>query len=75
MPRRPFGKFFELIILSCLDYSIPRTSEFIRRTVAEKLERPGLSWHSVNKYLSLLRDAQKVEEIRVGKITTYRLKR
>lgn len=75
MPRRPFGKFFELVILSSLDYSIPRTSEFIRKTVAEKLERPGLSWHSIRKYLTLLRDAQKVEEIHVGKITTYRLKK
>lgn len=75
MPRRPFGKFFELIILNCLDYSIPRTSEFIRKNVAQKLDKPGLSWHTVKKYLSFLRDAQKVEEIHVGKIITYRLKK
>jgi len=75
MPRRPYGKFFELVILSCLDYNLPRTSEFIRKTVAEKLERPGLSWHTIQKYLILLRDAQKIEEVRVGKTTTFRLKK
>jgi hypothetical protein len=75
MPRRPFGKLFELVLLSSLDHSIPRTSEFIRKTVAEKLDRPGLSWHTVRKYLSLLRDAQKIEEIHVGKTTTYKLKK
>jgi hypothetical protein len=75
MPRRAFGKFFEVALLSCLDHSIPKTSEAIRKLLAEKLDRPGLSWHTVNKYLCLLRDAQKIEEIRVGKITTYRLKK
>ncbi|MEM5852881.1 MAG: hypothetical protein QXS37_00675 [Candidatus Aenigmatarchaeota archaeon] len=74
MPRRPFGKFFELALLNCLDPKIPRTVEFIRKSLAEKLDRPGLSWHTVNKYLLLLRDAKKVEEIRVGKVTTYKLK-
>ena len=75
MPRRPFGKFFEVALLSCLDPSIPKTSEAIRKALAEKLDRPGLSWHTVNKYLCLLRDAQKIEEIHVGKVTTYRLKK
>jgi len=75
MARRPFGKFFEVALLSCLDRSIPKTSEAIRKALAEKLDRPGLSWHTVNKYLSLLRDAQKIEEIRIGKVTTYRLKK
>ncbi|MEM5829225.1 MAG: hypothetical protein QW040_00755 [Candidatus Aenigmatarchaeota archaeon] len=75
MSRRPYGKFFELVILSCLDDNLPHTSEFIRKTVAKKLERPGLSWHTIQKYLIALRDAQKVEEIRVGKTTTYRLKK
>jgi len=75
MPRRPFGKFFELALLSCLDYSIPRTTEFIRNNMAEKLGKPGISWHTVNKYLVQLRDAQKIEEVRVGKTTTYKLKK
>ncbi|MEM7821744.1 MAG: hypothetical protein QXX38_02970 [Candidatus Aenigmatarchaeota archaeon] len=75
MPRRPFGKFFEVALLSCLDPFIPKTSESIRKSLAEKLDRPGLSWHTVNKYLCLLRDAQKIEEIRVGKVTTYKLKK
>jgi hypothetical protein len=75
MARRPFGKFFEVALLSSLDHSIPKTSEAIRKALAEKLDRPGLSWHTVNKYLCLLRDAQKIEEIRIGKVTTYRLKK
>lgn len=75
MPRKPFGKFFELIVLSCLDQSIPRTVEFIRRSVAERLGRPGLSWHTVRKYLIALRDMQKIEEIHAGEITTFRLRK
>lgn len=75
MPRRPFGRLFEAVVLGCLDPSIPRTSEFIRRAVAEKLEKPGLSWHTIKKYLIFLRDAQKVEEIHIGKIITYRLRK
>lgn len=75
MPRRPFGKFFELALLGCLDYSIPRTSEFIRKSISEKLGKPGISWHTVNKYLIQLRDSQKIEEVRIGKTTTYKLRK
>jgi len=74
MGRRPFGKLFELAILRILDRKIPKTRENIRRELSEKLKRPGLSWHTVDKYLTLLRDAQRVEEIRIGKTVTYRLK-
>lgn len=75
MPRRPFGKLFELAIVSCLDYSLPRTTDFIRNNMAKKLDKPGLSWHTINKYLIMLRDAQKIEEVRIGKTTTYKLKK
>jgi hypothetical protein len=75
MPRKPFGKFFELAILNSLEFTLPRTTEFIRRSIAEKLDKPGLSWHTVNKYLTYLRDSQKIEEIRIGKTTTYKLRK
>lgn len=75
MPRKPYGKFFEVVLLSCLDATIPRTSEAIRKMVAEKLDKPGISWHTIRKYLNFLRDAQKVEEVHVGKTIVYKLKK
>lgn len=75
MARKPFGRMFELLVLSCLDGVIPHTTEHIRDALSQKLGRPGLSWHTVRKYLQWLRDSQKIEEIHTGKITTYRLKK
>jgi len=75
MGRKPFGRLFEGIVLSCLDENIPKTIESIRKEVAAKLGKPGLSWHTVKKYIDFLVEARKVEEIRAGKITTYRLRR
>lgn len=75
MGRKPFGRLFEALILSCLDKSFPKTVEAVRREAARKLNRPGLSWHTVRKYLEFLRDSGMVEEIRAGKILTYRLRK
>lgn len=75
MPRRPFGRMFELLILNQLDLTVPRTTEWIRNSVSEKLEKPGLSWHTIRKYLTALRDSQKIEEIHAGKIVTYKLRK
>jgi len=75
VPRRPFGRMFELIILSTLDTTIPYTTEYIRNIISTKTGKPGLSWHTIKKYLIFLRDSHKIEEIHVGKTTTYKLKK
>lgn len=75
MPRKPLGRMFELLILNQLDTTVPRTTEWIRNAISEKLGEPGLSWHTVKKYLIALRDSQKVEEVHVGKTVTYRLRK
>ena len=75
MARKPFGRMFELLVINCLDGVAPHTAEHIRNVLSEKLGKPGLSWHTVKKYLNWLRDSQKIEELHSGKITTYRLKK
>jgi hypothetical protein len=73
MPRRSYQQLFELAILSVLDKTIARNVEDIRRKVSEKLGKP-VSWNTVKKYLITLRDAQKIEEVHIGKLLLYKLK-
>jgi len=75
MPRKPFGRMFELLILNSLDTIIPHTIEHVRSKVSEKLGKKGLSWHTIRKYLIALRDSQQIEEVHSGKVVTYRLRR
>jgi DNA-binding transcriptional ArsR family regulator len=62
-----------LAILSVLDKTIARNVEDIRRKVSEKLGK-SVSWNTIKKYLITLRDAQKIEEVHIGKLVLYRLK-
>jgi DNA-binding transcriptional ArsR family regulator len=73
MPRRSYQQLFELAILSVLDKTIARNVEDIRRKVSEKLGK-SVSWNTIKKYLITLRDAQKIEEVHIGKLVLYRLK-
>lgn len=75
MGRKPLGRMFELLILGSLDSTFPRTIEYVRNHVSQKLNKPGLSWHTIRKYLIVLRDTGVVEEVHSGKIITYKLKK
>lgn len=75
MGRKPLGRMFELLILDSLDPTLPRTIEYVRDHVSKKLNKSGLSWHTIRKYLIVLRDTGVIEEVHSGKITTYRLKK